>query len=55
MGKKKLVINSGIISYLLVGKLGNTTAATLIIGRFPITKIHFGNMLNLFFPIKTLT
>ena len=48
---KKLIINSGAIAYLLYGKLSNSTITTLIIGRLLITN-HFGNILNLFFPIK---
>ena len=42
------------VVYLLYGKLSNSTTTTLIIGRLPITN-HFGNISNLFFPIKALT
>ena len=52
MGTKKLIINSGTTAYLLYGKLSNSTIATLIIGRLPITN-HFGDISNLFFSNKS--
>ena len=54
MGIQKLIINSGTIACLLFGKLNLSTITTLTIERLPIIN-HFGNISNLFFPIKTVT
>ena len=45
MGIKKHIINSGTIAYLLYRNLINSTIATLIIERLPITN-HFGKASN---------